>query len=123
MCSVVCRSVLLDSQVLSKAQTVTIGLKLVKKGYKAVAELNSDMRLNMSLGADQMPVEKDIELMPEERQSLMPVEVDIRLMPEEGQNLMPVEVDFELMPEKECQRWMPGEDEWIEEEPVSSTRR
>ena len=84
------RSVLLDSQVVSKAQTVTVGrLKLAKKGYKAVAELNSDMRLNMSLGADQMPVEKDIELMPEVDQSLS----------------------------------LPGEDEWREEEPVSSTRR
>ena len=54
-----------------------------------VAELNSDMRLNMSLGEDQMPVEKDIELMPEVDQSLS----------------------------------LPGEDEWKEEEPVSSTRR
>ena len=68
-----------------------------------VAELNSDMRLNMSLGVDQMPVEKDIELMPEERQSW---EMEIKLMPEVDQSLS-----------------LPGEDEWREEEPVSSTRR
>ena len=57
----------------------------------------------MSLGVDQMPVEKDIELMPEERQSW---EMEIKLMPEVDQSLS-----------------LPGEDEWREEEPVSSTRR
>ena len=106
MCSVVCCSVLFNSQAIFKAQTETNGLKLVKKGYKLVTELNSDTRLNMSYGVDQMPVEVDIELMLEERQSLMPFEFEIKLMPEEHKS------------------WsVSGEDEWIEEEPVSSTRR
>ena len=55
-----------------------------------VAELNSDTRLNFSLGVvDQTSAEMDFKLMPEE-----------------------------------CQSWsLPGEEEWREGEPVSSTRR
>ena len=58
-----------------------------------------DKRLNLSLGVTElsMPVEVDVSLMPE---------VDINLMPEELQSLM-----------------MAGEEEWVEEELTSSTRR
>ena len=81
---------------------------MVKKGFcKVVAEVNPqfqvvfkpDKRLNLSseVAEISMPVEVDVSLMQE---------VDVNLMPEELQSLM-----------------MAGEEEWVEEELTSSTRR